>query len=169
MEHVAAAPRGFLKGPSFSERASRVGYARKLFATHTAHPVWEQRPPAPQSVPPPAALHLLPAMRPVDVIVAATPAGGIGAGGALPWHLPSDMALFKAVTSRTRDPTLQNAVIMGRKTWASIPPKFRPLKGRLNVVLSGNADARQCVLRWGTGGATAEARAAERPAGHGGG
>jgi dihydrofolate reductase len=86
-------------------------------------------------------------MRPVDVIVAATPAGGIGAGGVLPWHLPADMALFKAVTTRTSDPTLQNAVIMGRKTWASIPPKFRPLKGRLNVVLSGNADARQCV--WG--------------------
>ena len=46
------------------------------------------------------------------------------------------MAYFKELTSRTVDPAKQNAVIMGRKTWESIPPKFRPLAGRLNIVLS---------------------------------
>lgn len=81
-------------------------------------------------------------MRTVDVVVAATRAGGIGIGGALPWQLPSDMAFFKSLTLKTRDPSKQNAVIMGRKTWASIPAKFRPLKGRVNVVLSRSADAR---------------------------
>lgn len=50
------------------------------------------------------------------------------------------MAYFKDITSRTHDPTKQNAVIMGRKTWESIPSKFRPLPGRLNVVLSRSGD-----------------------------
>lgn len=84
-----------------------------------------------------------PPPRTVDVVVAATRAGGIGVGGGLPWHLPTDMAFFKAVTARTRDPALHNAVVMGRKTWASISPKFRPLRGRVNVVLSSSADTRQ--------------------------
>lgn len=61
------------------------------------------------------------------------------AGGALPWSLPGDMAYFKELTSRTADPAKQNAVIMGRKTWESIPAKFRPLKGRINVVLTRGA------------------------------
>jgi dihydrofolate reductase/thymidylate synthase len=46
------------------------------------------------------------------------------------------MKYFKELTSRTADPGKQNAVIMGRKTWESIPAKFRPLPGRINVVLS---------------------------------
>jgi dihydrofolate reductase/thymidylate synthase len=46
------------------------------------------------------------------------------------------MKYFKELTARTRDPTKQNAVIMGRKTWESIPAKFRPLPGRINVVLT---------------------------------
>eukprot|EP00899_Mesostigma_viride_P015975 jgi/Mesvir1/24379/Mv11048-RA.4 len=47
------------------------------------------------------------------------------------------ICLFLAqVTSETSAPTRRNAVIMGRKTWDSIPPKFRPLPGRLNIVLS---------------------------------
>jgi len=53
--------------------------------------------------------------------------GVIGKGGALPWRLKSDLALFKEVT-------LFKPVIMGRKTWDSLPKK--PLPGRLNVVLS---------------------------------
>ena len=59
--------------------------------------------------------------------------------GTLPWKIPADMAYFKELTSRTADPAKQNAVIMGRKTWESIPPKFRPLAGRLNIVLSRSA------------------------------
>lgn len=80
--------------------------------------------------------------RSVDVIVAATTRGGIGRAGALPWHLPADMSFFKELTTRTEAPGARNAVIMGRKTWASIPEKFRPLKGRVNVVLSRSADVR---------------------------
>jgi dihydrofolate reductase/thymidylate synthase len=72
----------------------------------------------------------------VSVIVATTPKGGIGKDGALPWRLPGDMAYFKRVTLAVADDSKQNAVIMGRKTWESIPEKFRPLPGRLNVVLT---------------------------------
>ncbi len=43
------------------------------------------------------------------------------------------MAHFKEVTSTPPSPGMTNAVIMGRKTWESIPPKFRPLPGRINV------------------------------------
>jgi len=72
---------------------------------------------------------------PLSVIVATTPKGGIGREGALPWHLPGDMAHFKRVTMACEEGK-QNAVIMGRKTWESIPAKFRPLPGRVNVVLT---------------------------------
>jgi dihydrofolate reductase len=66
--------------------------------------------------------------RPVLALVAARGRNGvIGRDGALPWRLRSDMALFKATT-------LFKPVIMGRKTWDSLPK--RPLPGRLNLVLS---------------------------------
>lgn len=57
----------------------------------------------------------------------------IGKGGVMPWHLPEDLAHFKRVT-------LNHPVIMGRKTWDSIPPKFRPLPGRTNIVVTRQAD-----------------------------
>jgi dihydrofolate reductase len=74
----------------------------------------------------------------LTIIVAATPSLGIGLRGALPWRLPTEMRYFARVTSRVghSTPPVKNAVIMGRKTWDSIPPKFRPLKDRVNVVLS---------------------------------
>ncbi|KAL3150607.1 hypothetical protein ABBQ32_000413 [Trebouxia sp. C0010 RCD-2024] len=71
-----------------------------------------------------------------QLVVAATKQFGIGRNGSLPWKLPGDMAYFKQITTKTVDPSKQNAVIMGRKTWESIPPKFRPLKNRLNIVLT---------------------------------
>jgi len=71
-----------------------------------------------------------------QVVVAATREGGIGRENALPWRLRGDMGYFKKITSETRDEDAMNAVVMGRKTWESIPGKFRPLPGRLNVVLS---------------------------------
>jgi len=76
-----------------------------------------------------------------SIIVAATPTFGIGASGTLPWRLPADMAFFKKTTSSTKDPARRNAVVMGRKTWESIPAKFRPLPGRLNVVLTRDPSA----------------------------
>ena len=58
---------------------------------------------------------------------------------AQPWRLPGDMAHFKRVTTEAPSPETINAVIMGRKTWDSIPSKFRPLEGRTNVVLTRSA------------------------------
>jgi dihydrofolate reductase len=55
--------------------------------------------------------------------------GVIGRGNQLPWHLPEDLAHFKRTT-------LGSPVIMGRKTWDSIPPRFRPLPGRTNIVVT---------------------------------
>jgi len=77
----------------------------------------------------------------LSVIVASSPNGGIGFEGKLPWQLPEDMAHFKRVTlaGAEKNPEKMNAVIMGRKTWDSIPEKFRPLKGRINVVLTSAA------------------------------
>ena len=80
---------------------------------------------------------------PVYLIVATSvsPPLGIGLHGQLPWPpLKADMSFFKRVTTRAPPPTdslrIKNAVIMGRKTWHSIPKKFRPLPGRINVVVS---------------------------------
>ncbi len=71
------------------------------------------------------------------MVVAATRAWGIGKDGALPWHLPGELAAFKELTAKTAgNAGVRNAVVMGRRTWESLPPKFRPLPGRLNVVLS---------------------------------
>lgn len=73
----------------------------------------------------------------VSLIVAALlPDLGIGYNGKLPWSLKQEMKYFRKLTTETIDVTKRNAVIMGRKTYFSIPAKFRPLKGRLNVVLS---------------------------------
>ncbi|XP_009612175.1 bifunctional dihydrofolate reductase-thymidylate synthase [Nicotiana tabacum] len=80
--------------------------------------------------------------RTYQVVVAATRNMGIGKEGKLPWRLPSDLKFFKGITGTTSDPSRKNAVIMGRKTWESIPLEYRPLPGRLNVVLtrSGSFD-----------------------------
>jgi len=74
-----------------------------------------------------------------SVVVAATqPCMGIGKAGGLPWkRLKPDMQYFKQLTT-TAAPGKQNAVIMGRKTWESIPDRFRPLSDRINVVLTRN-------------------------------
>jgi dihydrofolate reductase len=57
----------------------------------------------------------------------------IGKNGVMPWHLPEDLAHFKRIT-------LGAPVIMGRKTWDSIPERFRPLPGRANIVISRQTD-----------------------------
>ena len=70
---------------------------------------------------------------PVSMMVAMTPKGVIGNKGSMPWHLARDMKRFVKFTTNS-------AVVMGPKTYASLPPKHRPLKNRLNIVLTSNRD-----------------------------
>lgn len=65
----------------------------------------------------------------LGLIYARSRNGVIGKDNVLPWHLPEDLAHFKRTT-------LGAPVIMGRKTWDSVPPRFRPLPGRRNVVVT---------------------------------
>lgn len=77
----------------------------------------------------------------VSLIVAALlPTYGIGCKGKLPWRLKQDMKFFRLVTTSTHDSAKRNMVIMGRKTYDSIPPKFRPLKNRVNVILTRSVE-----------------------------
>ncbi|MBW9119155.1 dihydrofolate reductase [Microbacterium trichothecenolyticum] len=57
----------------------------------------------------------------------------IGADGGMPWHVPEDLAHFKALT-------LGAPVVMGRRTWESFPARFRPLPGRRNIVITRQDD-----------------------------
>lgn len=65
----------------------------------------------------------------LNLIYARAANGVIGKDNALPWHLPEDLAHFKRTT-------MGCPVIMGRKTWDSLPPRFRPLPGRTNIVIT---------------------------------
>ena len=69
--------------------------------------------------------------RELRAIVAMNREGVIGKAGNLPWHLPEDLRHFKELT-------MGHPVIMGRKTWESLPK--RPLPGRRNIVVSRNPD-----------------------------
>ncbi|KAI4205580.1 MAG: hypothetical protein LQ350_000359 [Teloschistes chrysophthalmus] len=83
---------------------------------------------------------------PLTLVVATTPSLGIGLRGSLPWPpLKSDLQFFARVTKRPppatteegdHEQSIRNVVIMGRKTFDSIPPKFRPLKDRINIVIT---------------------------------
>jgi len=62
---------------------------------------------------------------------------GIGnSNNEIPWQLKKDMNHFKNITTKTKDKNKINAVIMGKKTWDSIPEKFKPLPNRFNVILT---------------------------------
>jgi dihydrofolate reductase len=76
----------------------------------------------------------------VNIIVAGVPIRnssllGIGYQGRIPWYLSEDLRYFRQIT-------LSHIVIMGRRTWESIPETHRPLAGRANIVISRNGDAR---------------------------
>ena len=65
----------------------------------------------------------------IKIIVAVNPQKVIGKDNQIPWFYKEDLAFFKQVT-------MGHVVIMGRKTWDSLPPKMRPLPGRVNIVVS---------------------------------
>lgn len=67
----------------------------------------------------------------IGLVWAEAEGGVIGAGGGMPWHVPEDLAHFKAVTAGA-------PVVMGRRTWESLPERFRPLPGRRNIVVTRN-------------------------------
>lgn len=69
----------------------------------------------------------------ITLIWAQAADGVIGQDGGIPWRLPEDMKLFKALTTG-------HTVVMGRATWDSLPPTFRPLPDRRNVVLTRQPD-----------------------------
>jgi dihydrofolate reductase/thymidylate synthase len=75
-----------------------------------------------------------------SIVVAMDEQRGIGKNGVLPWHLPADLKHFARITKTTQTPGAQNAVLMGRKTWESLPESFKPLPGRLNIILSRQKD-----------------------------
>lgn len=72
----------------------------------------------------------------INSIVACSLNNGIGKNGDLPWRIAKEMKQFAKITTTTLNPAAQNAIIMGRKTWQSIPLKRRPLANRINIVLS---------------------------------
>src|SRR3989338_8490136 len=74
----------------------------------------------------------------------------IGKDNGLLWHIPDDLKRFKELT-------LGHSVIMGRKTWESLPEKFRPLPGRTNVVVTRQAGYVAEGAVCGAGGAWAAA------------
>jgi dihydrofolate reductase len=69
----------------------------------------------------------------INLIYARARNGVIGANNSLPWHLPQDLAHFKHQTAGA-------PVIMGRKTWDSLPARFKPLPGRINIVVTRQSD-----------------------------
>jgi len=83
----------------------------------------------------------------VGLIWAQAHGGVIGAEGGMPWHVPEDLAHFKEITHGA-------PVIMGRKTWDSLPERFRPLPGRDNLVVTRQQD-------WAADGASRAATVAE--------
>lgn len=73
----------------------------------------------------------------ITLIAARARNGAIGKDNDIPWHAPEDLKAFQRET-------LGGAIIMGRNTWDSLPVK--PLKNRLNLVVSSNPDAAETVL-----------------------
>ena len=77
----------------------------------------------------------------IKLIVAVSENNVIGVKNDLPWHLPDDMDFFKKKT-------LNSSVIMGKNNFLSIPEKFRPLKNRINIILTRNKsfNAKECLI-----------------------
>lgn len=88
----------------------------------------------------------------VGLVWAQARGGVIGADGGMPWYVPEDLAHFKEVTTGA-------PVIMGRKTWDSLPDRFRPLPDRENIVITRQQD-------WAAEGARRAATVTDAVRGH---
>ena len=75
-------------------------------------------------------------MKTLSLVLACTFEGGIGLNNTIPWYIKSDLIKFKNITTKTDDDLKENAVIMGSKTYDSLP--FKKLKNRINIVLTRN-------------------------------
>ncbi|KYQ50751.1 Dihydrofolate reductase [Trachymyrmex zeteki] len=75
----------------------------------------------------------------LELIAAACENMGIGVNGDLPWRLKTEMAYFTRMTTNTKYKNKRNVVLMGRRTWECIPEKYRPLKDRINMVLTSQS------------------------------
>ena len=73
---------------------------------------------------------------PIYIIVATDEKNGIGKNGRLPWKLKKEYKYFRETTCKTSDPGKQNMVIMGHRTWDSLPQAYQPLPGRKNIILT---------------------------------
>ena len=71
----------------------------------------------------------------ISLLAAVARNGGIGRDGTIPWRIPEDMGRFRALT-------MGHPVVMGRRTWDSLPDRFQPLPGRRNIVVTRNPDWR---------------------------
>lgn len=78
----------------------------------------------------------------INGIVAVDNNYGFAKDGAIPWHIPGDMAYFNKMTTQKGypNPNLQNVVIMGRKTWDTLPKKCQPLSFRVNIIVSSSME-----------------------------
>ena len=74
------------------------------------------------------------------LIVACDNKHGIGKDNEIPWKLTKELQYFKKITTHSNYPISLNVVIMGRKTWDSIPAIFKPLKDRINIILTKNIE-----------------------------
>lgn len=93
----------------------------------------------------------------IGLVWAEAEGGVIGADGGMPWHVPEDLAHFKEVTTGS-------PVVMGRRTWESLPARFRPLPGRRNIVVTRRTDwAAEGAERAASLGAALEAAEESRP------
>jgi dihydrofolate reductase len=80
----------------------------------------------------------------ISLLAAVARNGVIGRDGTIPWRIPEDMARFRSLT-------MGHPVVMGRRTWESLPDRFQPLPGRRNVVLTRNPEWRaEGALRAGS-------------------
>lgn len=76
----------------------------------------------------------------LEPIVCVDESYGFSKDGKIPWHFSSDMKLFSDITKGVMDSNKKNICIMGRLTWENIPPKFRPLKDRINIIVSSTME-----------------------------